>query len=537
MRKTALLAYFILIASFIYQPATALAKGGSQTRNPTDGRILLYSTQGDFMGVVNVGALPDMVTFTPSGNIILSANEGEPSDGYQTDPQGSISIITLDRRAEGLVQDVTTLAFDEIDLPQGVRIKPDSIPHHDLEPEYIAVNEEGTRAWVSLQENNALAIVDLVKRKIRNIKPLGAKTFSKIDIDTKDGANPVEAPAHIYGLYQPDTIVSYTVNGKDYVVSANEGDKREYEGWKDYAKVSKLRKEGKSFSHQLSAAILNAKGKRELRVLRDMGKNSPVSYTSLYLAGTRSFSIWDSEGNQLYDSGEDFELYLAKHHADSFNTRINDTKDPVTIALFRKNGKAFEMIGKKAYFWEGVDASSPKKGCEPEALAIAKIHDRVFAYIGLEKQGGFFVYDITSPTAPVMVEYHNDIDYSAPPTASGDLAPEGMVSFHQNGQHYLAIANELSSTVSLYTLAENGKAKKLSSMKTGSFAKGAAESLSYNSGGKNLFVTNNEEKTVDIIDISDPSNPRKTGVIDFSSHGNSAQSVAVKDGIVAIAIK
>jgi len=430
---------------------------------------------------------------------------------------------------------VTTLYFNDENTSPDVRIKPSASPSSDLEPEYIAVNETGTRAWVSLQENNALAIIDLPKREILSVKSLGVKDFEAIDINNKDGANIALAPDNVYGLYQPDTIVSYSIDGIDFLVSANEGDDRDYAGWADFAKAAKLHKKGASFSPQLTNDILEVKGRKNVRILKDLGKDSSGTYTSLYLAGTRSFSIWDAGGNQLYDSGMEFEQILALHYRDFFNTRANDTDDSKDIAELIEDGTPHEMIGETAYFWEGIDARSHKKGCEPEALAVAKIDGKIFAYIGLEKQGGFFVYDISNPRQPEFIEYNNDIVYTNLPTASGDLAPEGMVHFVQEEQHFLAIANELSSTVSLYRLEKDGRAEKISSLQIGSFGSGSAEIVAYDRNGKNIFVTG-ADKSVIIIDIATPAKPKKSGSISIYEHGDSIQSVAVNNGIVAIAV-
>jgi hypothetical protein len=241
------------------------------------------------------------------------------------------------------------------------------------------------------------------------------------------------------------------------VISANEGDDREYDGWEEYAKASSLKKKS-GFSAQLEADILAGKGTEKLRVLKDLGLTPDGIYDQLFLAGTRSFSIWDSYGNQVFDSGDAFETYLATHYPDNFNTRVDDTKDPEDIAALQADNIPYEMVGKKAYFWEGVDARSQKKGCEPEALAVAKIGSKMFAYIGLEKQGGFFTYDITHPKQPVMVDYYNDIDYKALPTKAGDLAPEGMKTFYQGKNSFLAVANELSGTITVFGLGNDGKA-------------------------------------------------------------------------------
>lgn len=502
------------------------------------GKILFYSTKGEYKGAANVGNLPDMVTFTPSGKTVLTANEGEPADDYSIDPEGSVSIITLNERVDGLVQEVTTLTFEEVAVPDDVRIKPGATPGVDLEPEYVAVSKDGKTAWVTLQENNAVAIVDVKDKEIEKVVSLGAKDFNLIDIDSKDGANVSLAPENLYGLYQPDTIVSYRVNGKDYFITANEGDDREYDAWEDYAKASSLKEKKKDgFSGQLDKDILQVKGKKKLRILKDMGMDESGTYTRLYLAGTRSFSIWDAGGRQVYDSGFEFEQHLALHFPDSFNTRVDDTEDKEDIAELDRDKIPYEMIGKKAYFWEGVDVRSQKKGCEPEALALASMGGKTFAYIGLEKQGGFFVYDISNPEKSKMVDYINDIDYTALPSKSGDLAPEGMVAFEQDKKHFLAVANELSGTISIYQLGDDGRAEKLSTLQLGSFDEGAAEIISYDQRGKKLFVTNGEKKTVDIVDVSTPQKPTQTGAIDFSEHGDSLQSVAVKNGLVAIAVE
>jgi len=507
-----------------------------ETINPdiNGGKILIYSTDGEYIDSANVGNLPDMVTFTPDGKRILSANEGEPSTDYKIDPKGSISIIHLTGKK---VQRVKTLSFDDIPLPADIRIKPGANPANDLEPEYITINKAGTKAWVSLQENNAFAIIDLVQERIESVVSLGIKDFDSIDINTQDGANVAPAPANIFGLFQPDTISSYTLNGKDYVVTANEGEYRDFGDYVDYAKGSLLLKKGAKFSRQLQDDILNIQGRRELHVLKDLGMDADGTYTSLYLAGTRSFSIRDSNGKLIYDSGADFEQKLALQYPQNFNTRVAKTDNKKKIKKLQKHSSPYETIGETAFFWEGVDARSHKKGCEPEALALAEIGNRVFAYIGLEKQGGFFIYEISDPQNPTMVDYQNDIDYTVSPISSGDLEPEGMVTFSQDSNHYLAIANELSSTVSIYQLDKNGKAKQLASLQTGTFAGGAAEIIAYDPGTKKLFVSNGESKTVDTIDVSNPAKPTKSTVIDFSAHGSSLQSVAVKNGLVAIAVE
>ncbi len=234
-----------------------------------------------------------MVTVAPNWRTLLSANEGDPSSDYRSDPAGSISIIRLQDSTGGKVQQVTTLIFDDVVIPADFRIKPGNSPSLDIEPEYISINNTGSRAWVALQENNGFAIIDIEQNKIQSVISLGRKKIKMIDINSEDGANVVAAPANIYGLYQPDTIASYNANGQQYVVSANEGDDREYDEWEDYAKAYKLMEKGDGFSQSLQDEILAVEGLKKLYILKDLGKDVNGTYTELYLAGTRSFSIWN----------------------------------------------------------------------------------------------------------------------------------------------------------------------------------------------------------------------------------------------------
>jgi DNA-binding beta-propeller fold protein YncE len=515
------------------------------TNNPDigGGQVLFFTSAGVFLDAANVGNLPDMVKFVDSDTLII-ANEGEPEDDYVSDDEGSISIITL--AGTNKVMDVTTLGFDDAMLEGDVRIKPGSTAKNDLEPEYIAVNSASDTAWVTLQENNAVAVVDIDKKSITTVKGLGKVSIAdqKIDIMDDGIANPIlGAPANIFALYQPDTIQAYSVAGQDYYVTANEGDDREYGDYEDLEKAKDLEDEAENslLSTTLQTALLDSDSKK-LRVLKDMGINAEGVYDELYMTGTRSFTIWNSAGNVVFDSASQFEEEIAATQTAYFNTRVDDIKTDDPDFAEDMEGLVesvdYEVIDGTAYFWEGVDARSLKKGVEPEALAVHSIGDKTFAYIGLEKQGGFFVYDITTPALASMVAYVNDVDYSALPSAAGDLAPEGMVAFEQDDKHYLAIANELSSTLALYELSTDGTASRLgASLALGDFGEGASEIVDYSAEDKKLFVTNAQTNRVDIIDVSNPAELVKSGTVDFSAYADDLQSIAVKNGVLAIAVK
>ena len=202
------------------------------------GQVVFFNRWGKFLNSVNVGVLPDMVTFTPDGSKVLTANEAEPDDAV--DPEGSISIIDISGGIKNLnqthVSEAIFTAFNgQIDelRTQGVRIfGPGSSVAQDLEPEYIAVSDDSQTAWVTLQENNALAIVDINSSTVTDVVPLGTKDHSVIQnaFDASDRDDSINIrPWPVRGMYQPDTIASYSFEGHTFLVTANEGDARGFE--------------------------------------------------------------------------------------------------------------------------------------------------------------------------------------------------------------------------------------------------------------------------------------------------------------------
>ncbi|MFE8047460.1 choice-of-anchor I family protein [Brenneria goodwinii] len=206
------------------------------------GRVALYNAADlQLIGHVAVGALPDNLVFTPDGKTLLVANEGEPNDDYSKDPEGSVSIINVANPASPEVRTAAFGAFndraDEL-RGKGVRIYgPNASVAQDLEPEYIAVADDGKTAWATLQENNALAKIDIAKASVIDILPLGFKDHGKTgnDIDVSDGdGDPklvgvdIRTWPGLRGLYLPDSIAAYTApaDGNTYLVTANEGDAR-----------------------------------------------------------------------------------------------------------------------------------------------------------------------------------------------------------------------------------------------------------------------------------------------------------------------
>ncbi|MBX2862570.1 MAG: choice-of-anchor I family protein [Leptolyngbyaceae cyanobacterium MAG.088] len=382
-----------------------------------NGIVAFFDANGDFQISFEVGALPDMVTFTPDSSTVLVANEGEPNDDYTVDPEGSVSIIDIASSS------VNTVGFAGVPIDDDVRIfGPGATPEQDLEPEFIAVADDGATAYVSLQENNALAILDLETETFTEVTSLGFKDHS-IDGNGFDASNEddgINIETHpVLGMYQPDAIATYTIDGETYIVTANEGDARDYDGFSEEVRVEDLTLDPTAYPNAEELQAEENLGRlKTTTTLGDIDGDGDTD--QIYSYGARSFSIWDAEGNLVYDSGDDFEQIIAADFPEVFN--INDG-DP-----------------------EEFDERSDDKGPEPEGVTIGVVDGQVIAFIGLERSGGVMVYDITDPAAPSFITYE--------PSANGDISPEGLVYISEtdspNGAPLLVVTNEESGTFSVY---------------------------------------------------------------------------------------
>ncbi len=397
------------------------------------GQVVFFSRYGKFLNSLEVGFLPDMLTFSPDGSKLVVANEAEPNDDYTVDPEGSVSVIHVNKPVKHLSQvDVVEAgfsAYNNVMLDDSVRIfGPNATVAQDLEPEYVAISADSSTAYVALQENNALAVVDLASAQVTDIVGLGAKNYNTIQtaIDASDKDDDVNIrPVPVLGFYQPDSIAAYEFNGETYVLTANEGDARDYDGFSEESRVSDL---------ILDKSILDVypaiQDEEELGRLKTTIVNGDLDgdgdVDQIYAYGGRSFSIFNmTTGKIVYDSGSDFARITAAISPDLFNAN---------------------------------DKRSDDKGAEPEALTLGKIGKHTYAFIGLERTGGIMVYDVSNPYSPYFVEYVNntnlegDIDLGT----AGDVAPEGLVfiaaKHSPNGKPLLVVANEVSGTTTVYAV-------------------------------------------------------------------------------------
>ncbi|MFV2195595.1 choice-of-anchor I family protein [Nocardiopsis sp. LOL_012] len=440
------------------------------------GWVVLFDTDGTALNALRAGALPDMVTFTPKGRTLLVANEGEPADDYSADPEGSVSVVDLPRRRSSVTDltqdDVSTAGFGAWD--EGRELHPDVRVYgpdlstgepgtpgrvaRNLEPEYIAAGGERT-AYVVLQEANAFAVLDVRDAEFTDIVPFGHKDHleegAALDASNRDDAIRIENWP-VYGMYQPDSADTYRWRGQTLLVTANEGDTRDWDGFSEESRVGSMTEDVPlcedspriqgfladneqgigTVDELLDDAHLGRLTASAVDGLREDGS----CYEEIYSYGGRSFSIWTADGERLFDSGSDFERITAEAEPDHFNANNDEN---------------------------GFDSRSDDKGPEPEAITIGEVDGRTYAFIGLERVGGIMVYDITDPRDASFVQYLNNRDFSAEPGTRevGDLAPEGMAFIDAEdspirGVPVLAVAHEVSGTTTLFRIdGVNGRGR------------------------------------------------------------------------------
>lgn len=402
----------------------AVALQGSEYYS--NGAVVLLDYDGNYVKAYACGIQPDMVTF--AGNLVLTANEGEPRLGYAegtVDPKGSVTIVDLSAGVQnGIVSNATLDSFDsqrDALVKAGVLIKKGANPSTDFEPEYITVS--GNYAYVSLQEANAIATLDLQTKQFTKVNALGFKDHSKqenaldllddgkIDINTQD----------VYGVYMPDGIDAFELDGVTYIATANEGDARE---WGDYAGITK-----------------KTIGTTKVEIL-DNNEWDGLDADKTYILGGRSFSVFKADDMSLvYDSGDAIERAVANSEYSAYFNCSND-----------KNA---------------LDGRSKKKGPEPETILVRYIDGKPYAFVGLERVSGVMTFDLTNLKygEATLKDFTSTRDYTQ--AMAGDVAPEGMdyieASEKTGNKNVLVVANENSGTVAFYAVENEKKSYELHS--------------------------------------------------------------------------
>jgi hypothetical protein len=412
-----------------------------------NGSVVFFDQNGVFLKQVTVGAMPDMLTFSPDGRYLLTANEGEPNAAYTTDPEGSVSVLDMSGGIAGLTQaNVTTATFTAFNgqaaalRAQGIRIyggpaaSPSTVAQ-DLEPEYIAVSTNSQTAYITLQENNAVAVLDLTTKQITALRPLGYTDHSQPgrSLDASDRtADVLLANWPIKGMRQPDAISLFEVNGTAYLLTANEGDSRDYAGFSEVVRLGASGYVLDATAFPNASLLKNEAVLGRLNVTNKLGDtDGDGDFDQIYAFGGRSFSIYNAAtGAEVHDSGNLLERATAA--------------DATYGAIFNASN-GFEAPVRKN--------RSDDKGPEPEGVTTGRIGQNLYAFVSLERVGGVLVFNINNPAAPVLETYANNRSLLA---ATGDLGPEGIVFISAadspTGQPLLLLANEVSSTIAVYSI-------------------------------------------------------------------------------------
>jgi hypothetical protein len=395
------------------------------------GKVLFFDVDGRRIGdIVRVGVRPVQLRFTPDGRNLVVVNHGEANDAYTVDPEGSVSIIDLgiaDPSCRGAACAIRPRAvqldfraFDEQKTAlrrDGVRIfGPGASVAQDLEPEAVAIAPDGAIAWVNLQRNNAVAVLDLARPGIERIFALATKDHGRpgagLDGSAVDGEIHIR-PWPIRAFYNPDGFAAYAVAGETLLVTANEGDPRESTAFVEEAELRTLQLDAEVFPN--AAVLQEERNLGRLRVSRvDGDLDGDGAFDEVFAYGGRSFAIWNGAGELVFDSGDELERIIADAVPACFNCSGGGSR---------------------------FDERSDDRGPEPEALALGRIGGRDYLFLAPERIGGLYVYDITEPQAPVFQHYVNFRDFAVDPrevcapdrpvseacAAAGDLEPEGVL--------------------------------------------------------------------------------------------------------------
>jgi hypothetical protein len=423
----------------------------------TQGKIAFYDLTSGFSGgsrnlvTLDVGFHPDSVTFSADGTKLVIVNEGEFNAGVANpsttgNAAGSISVIDLTSitNTAGIAAltngNVSTFDFSSGNLDTGVNLNGirnssaaalglgtasaqafiADVPNFTtlagsdpdffkgMEPEFAAVL--GDKVHVTLQENNAIATFDLTSNKWTAVRNLGTITQT-IDASDQDGPS-ISINDTVKGLPMPDTMKAFTSSGTNYLITVNEGDARGDD--RDVSRFGDIAG-GDSMNTILDTTTVfpaTQTGSRansvmgRLNVSRldgDTGANGGTAgdgkIDEAVMIGTRSMTIWNADtGAKVWDSGQststNFETLLASLDPTRFNMNNGLTSN--------------------------FDTRSDDKGPEPEALTIGQFGSSLLAFVGLERQNGLMVYDITDVNNPTFVSYLNS-------QTDGLISPESMV--------------------------------------------------------------------------------------------------------------
>ena len=460
-----------------------------------DGSVLVYdtvkrsdmTTAPTLLQTVTVGPLPDMILPNAACTILAVANEGEGKQddaGVLVDPVGSVDLVDLATYAVSRV-DFAGLAATDADLEaKGVDqlmslasmtyfndhsyLKDDLdwdaaiaayTPATQLEPEYLAWSGDDATVYVNLQENSAVVAVDAATATAADVFGLGLKSWAATKIDTvKDGECILATKPGFATMRMPDSIAAFTLDGKDYLLFAEEGDDYTYGDFEDKQKFKDVIKNATAFEDDFADFVAGAGmadafanfGDTKMRVSigpRAVDYSDPAApvFEAAVGYGGRGISIYEASPTALtwvWDSGSAFEENVCQYYPWAFNG-IQDEEFALTRApggyLYNslpagdglietldemndpdEDGCADAGDGQPGACPLGgtVDERSLKDGAGTEAMTVGVACGRLVAVTATEKSGVLMAYDVTDPTAPAFIA----AQHASP--ASETMSPE-----------------------------------------------------------------------------------------------------------------
>ncbi|XP_046549457.1 mesenchyme-specific cell surface glycoprotein-like [Haliotis rubra] len=341
---------------------------------------------------VQVGAIPDMVKPTRDCSKIIVAVEGEAYEyppNHIIDPPGLVVIVNFPSGVGGNTI-ISTLNFERFNervpfLEQsGVRhvYRENNNPFsNDVEPEYVAINADDTKAYIMLQENNAVATVDLETETISEVYGLGYKNWTSLKLDPSDRDGGANMNSYtVYGMYQPDSFVHFQFKGGNYLVMANEGDAKVYEygayQWSEEERGSKVAPQDLyniDFTTQQQLSDNSKLGRLKFGV-SPSERDSQGFLKAMFTYGGRGWSIRRAEDMSLiYDSGNDVADRTLQQQFDLFNCELDDENDRP---------------------YNSFDMRSDNKGAETEDVTVGEIDGYTLFFVANERPGTIMTYSV-----------------------------------------------------------------------------------------------------------------------------------------------
>lgn len=476
MGKVSAVAVFDANGSDTAKDRIAVTVLGAEVADP--GAVVVYQAfDRSLLTVLETGVGPGSVAISSDGRFVVTADEGEPSPDYSVDPEGSISVVDLTPTpvapATSAPPEITVLGFTEFNVtgvtptPVGSReneifagvrfpIKPADLTvatrAQDIEPESVSIGING-RGYVSLQENNAFATVQLSPPRIESILAFGSKDYSITgnSLDSNDSDHTaVLASRPVKAYYQPGTIMAFRNSNEILLLTANTGAPKVLPSFDERARASDVLLDPTVFPD--AAALQSPEQLGRLYVSANEGSVAATTTVpadpdleNMFIFGTRSFSLFRVAGTIVNDSLSDFERITAERLGGNFNSRAN------------ANGSG--------------DALSVESGPAPNALALGQIDGATFAFIGLTQPGGVMVYALEGDLLFLrFIDYRNERNFEVPVSfpdadgdgspdsnpAAGDLGPRGLafvpVSSSPTADSLLIVGNAVSGTTSVYAV-------------------------------------------------------------------------------------